>query len=189
MYIYIYILLHSLSKSGQLTSSYCHYSAAAAKQAAQRVTARTRSGAAASTAGGGGSGGGGDGDDGTGGLLDAQALRDELQGVTERLMLVTEDNARLKTERVKADLALYRAKTTLEAGAAWPDRTVYFFSHDSAVSFVFFFLFCLYDTHRQFFLKPRKSLDSTVFSFSFFLRSLTVTFFLVIITREPRSPS
>jgi hypothetical protein len=84
-------------------------SVAAAKQAWRRV-ARTGSGASTPTANspskaGPSSGGGGSGSGGVWTLLDAQALRDELQGVTERLMLVTEDNTRLKTERVKVGVA------------------------------------------------------------------------------------
>ena len=70
----------------------------AARRAADRVAARTVAGDVLEGAA----------------LTDVQALRDELQGVTERLLLVTEDNTRLKTEKVQADLALDHAKNALE---------------------------------------------------------------------------
>ena len=79
-------------------------------EAAKRAAARVAAGAGSGTGGGEHTVGSVDS------LLDAQALRDELQGVTERLLLLTEDNARLKSEKVKADLNLDRARKELEVG-------------------------------------------------------------------------
>lgn len=60
------------------------------------------------------SGGGDVLDGGSEALLEAGALRDELQALSERVILLTEDNARLKRERVMTENAYVRAKSSLE---------------------------------------------------------------------------
>ena len=45
----------------------------------------------------------------------AWAYREELEGVTERYLAVSEDNTRLKTERVAAQLADSEMRATLQS--------------------------------------------------------------------------